>query len=172
MRISSEPVTPPVVKAAARGDVSFVAAPMKQLIHETGLELNEASPAYQRLAYELLRTEAGFESRPYGTRVGHAVQTPAHTHSDLTLDKLVDYWAVQTKAKTNTDGSVFNEFKQQHPGLMAYAVRKTHVVQFRDSLLNKGLSAKTVDKKLNFLRTVFEIALDSDTIKLNPITSV
>ncbi len=164
-----------IVKAAARGDTTLIAVELQKFLKEIGIELDENGPSYKRLAFEFLKTEADVNHGRLARQQGYVVETPQVSEHALTLDGIVDYWAVQTKARPTTKKafqSVFQEFKVENPGLMADMVRKAHVVKFRDSLLEKGLAPKTIDKKLSFLKAAYAIALESDMVESNPVAGV
>lgn len=166
---------PAVTRAAARGNISFIADELRLHLRQLGLDIDESTEAYRKLAYAILTTEAELNHERMAREAGRAVATPKVAHTDLTLDKIVDYWASQTSALPRTKRavqSVFDELKLLHPGVSARALRKAHLVQFRDKLHEQGLSPKTINKKLSFIRAAFAVALDSDLAELNPVAGV
>lgn len=139
------------------------------------LDIDKSTETYRKLAYAVLVAEAEVSHARMEREAGRAVTTPKVTHSGLTLDKIVDYWASHTSALPRTKRavqSVFNELKVLHPGVSAGALRKAHLVRFRDALREQGLSPKTIYKKLSFIHAAFAVALDSELVERNPVTGV
>lgn len=164
-----------VTMAAARGDVSQIGGELRRHLRELGLDIDEGTDSYSRLAYAVLVAEAEVSHARMEREAGRAVVTPKVTHSGMTLDKIVDYWASHTSALPRTKRavqSVFNELKILHPGVSAGALRKTHLVRFRDALHEQGQSPKTIYKKLSFIHAAFAVALDSELVERNPVAGV
>lgn len=164
-----------VTAAAARGDVSQIEGELSRHLRELALDIDRSTETYRDLAYAMLVAEAEVSHARMEREAGRAVSTPKVMHSDLTLDKIVDYWATHTSALPRTKRavqSVFNELKILHPGVSAGALRKTHLVKFRDALHEQGQSPKTIYKKLSFIHAAFAVALDSELVELNPVTGV
>lgn len=164
-----------VVRAVRRGDVAFIADNLRKHLRKLGIDVDEGAEAYRRLAFAILTTEAELNHARMAREAGRAVETPKVDHSDVTLDNVVDYWAVQTNAQPRTRRAfqgVFDELKRQNVGVSARALRKSHLVKFRDALHEQGQSPKTIDKKLSFIRAAFAVALDSDLVEVNPVVGV
>ncbi len=108
-------------------------------------------------------------------RKGDIVRTPKHAGGGLSLMDALDYWSSQSKRDPETYKAhlqVLKTFIAQFPGMSASATKKTHIVQFKDTLLSRGLSSKTVEKYIGFLHAILQVCANNDKLEFNPASGV
>ncbi|MGG7607490.1 hypothetical protein [Massilia sp. BKSP1R2A-1] len=69
-----------VTMAAARGDVSQIGGELRRHLRELGLDIDEGTESYSRLAYAVLVAEAEVSHARMEREAGRAVATPKVTH--------------------------------------------------------------------------------------------
>ena len=156
----------------ARGDVTDIKDTLLQHLREhVGLQVDEGSPSFRRLALEFLRADAEATrlmlARQRGERVGTLVQTAART----AFDELIRVWAVYASPTPTTRKAfqaTFDELLLVHPGLCVESTTKEHLRRWKDALQQDGQASGTIEKKLSYLRAAFNVALDNDLISVNP----
>lgn len=165
-----------ITSAVVRGDTSVIAEELNSYLRlHVGIELAADSPSYKRLAFEFLKTEAEATQARMSRQGGEHVKTPKLSIGRTSFDVLVGKWATLRSAMPKTKASfqaTFDELLSIHPGLFVETTSKAHVLQWRDSLLKDGQSPGTIEKKLSYLRAVFNVAVEDDLIASNPFKGV
>lgn len=92
-----------------------------------------------------------------------------------TLSSLISYWASQTEKRPRT----LMEVETARKRLVAIAghdyaslIEKQHVIAFKDRLLEQGRAVPTIQKQLNLLKAVYEVAVSNDLVAANPFRGV
>ncbi len=92
-----------------------------------------------------------------------------------TIEKLIEYWSSQSEKRPKTIMEAHTARKRlfKITGLKyANQLEKKHVIKFKDALIAEGLSAKTVEKNINILKTIFSLAVSNDLIDKNPLVGI
>lgn len=108
-------------------------------------------------------------------RSGEIIHTPTSSNSGVSLKEALGYWESQAPRDPRTHKAhlqVIEKFSAQFPGISASSTKKSHIVQFKDTLLEGGLSPKTVEKYLGFLHAIFQVCTDNDKLEFNPAAGV
>ncbi len=162
--------------SVARGDIAFIAGELDSYLRtQVGIELDSSTPSYRKLAFEFLKTEAEATGARLARQRGEHVKTPRLSVGRMTFDTLITKWAGLATASTKTEKSfraTFNELSKIHPGLFVETTTKAHILQWRDALMSEKQSAGTIDKKLSYLKAVFNVAVDNELITVNPVKGV
>ncbi len=92
-----------------------------------------------------------------------------------TLDSLIEYWASQSEKRPRT----LMEVDCARRRLIAITkhneaslVVKQHAIDLKDKLIAEGLSVPTIQKQINLLKAVFEVAVNNDLILANPFKGI
>lgn len=92
-----------------------------------------------------------------------------------TLQAMIEPWMVRQKPKESS----IREFKRSaqrfselHPKLLLEDIEAIHIVEFRDHLSSKGLSPASVEKSMNVIKALLNIAVERNVIKFNPASRV
>ena len=96
-------------------------------------------------------------------------------NTEPTIEHLVEYWASQSEKRERTILEVHTARKRLFKitgAKYANQVVKKDVIKFKDEMIAGGLSAKTVQKQINLLKTVFTLAMCNDMIQKNPFTDI
>ncbi|SOE81978.1 Integrase [Caballeronia arationis] len=178
-------------KAYAIGDSHPIDDQLDAWMREYNIIANRESDEYQRLRRtflaEYLQALEGQQKRNQGYRVdsppvpeglksmGHEADTGlADADLGVTLDSLLNAWEAERGENGKTRQAVrsaFEEFKTVTGQSYAVGVTKPVAVAYKDKLLTK-VSAATVEKKLGFIRAVFNLAEDNSRIDGNPLKGV
>ena len=67
---------------------------------------------------------------------------------------------------------MIKRFDALHGSLDINRIQKSHVVAFKNHLVDKGLKARTVKKYLSAIHSLLQYAMDNDMIVLNPASGV
>lgn len=165
-----------VSASVARGDISFITPQLNAFLRtHIGIELDVSTLSYKKLAFEFLKTEAEAVRALLSRQRGEHVRTPKIIVGRTSFNALTEKWAILRSAEPKTKQSfmsTFDEFSTVHPGLFVETTFKSHVIQWRDALLNKEQAPKTIEKKLSFLRAAFNVAVENDWITTNPFKGV
>ncbi|WP_250534263.1 site-specific integrase [Caballeronia sp. AZ10_KS36] len=178
-------------KAYAIGDSHLIDAQLDTWMREHNVIANRDSDEYQKLRRTFLTEYMQALEGQQKRNQGHRVDSPAvpselrelgrEVHAGLeeedlgaTLDSLLEAWEAERGGNGKTRQSVrsaFEEFKGITRQSRAKAVTKAVAVAYKDELLTK-VSAATVEKKLGFIRAVFNLAEDNSRIDSNPLKGV
>ena len=162
--------------SVARGDISFIATELDtHLRKQVGIELDASTPSYKKLAFEFLKTEAQANRVRLARQNGEHVKTPTLSVGRTTFDALITKWAGLATASPKTEKAfraTFNELLKIHPGLYVETASKAHILRWRDALMNDKQSAGTIDKKLSYLKAVFNVAVENDFVTVNPVKGI
>lgn len=178
-------------KAYAIGDSHLIDGQLDAWMRHYNVIANRDSDEYQtlrrRFLTEYLRALDGQQKRNDGYHVdspvipealkslGHKDPVPVPDDDlGITLDALLTAWVTERGNNEKTIKAVrsaFEEFKTITRQSYAKAVTKAVVVAYKDALLAK-VSAATVEKKLGFIRAVFNLAEDNSRIEKNPSDGV
>lgn len=162
--------------SVARGDITFIAQTLdSHLRTQVGIEMDASTPSYKKLAFEFLKTEAEANRVRLARQRGEHVKTPKLSVGRTTFDTLITKWAGLATASPKTEKAfraTFNELLKIHPGLFVETASKAHILQWRDALMTDKQSAGTIDKKLSYLKAVFNVAVDNDFVTVNPVKGV
>ena len=162
--------------SVARGDITFIAKELDSYLRsQVGIELDSSTPSYKKLAFEFLKTAAEANGVRLARQRGEHVKTPKLSVGRTTFDTLITKWAGLATASPKTEKAfraTFKELSKIHPGLFVETASKAHILQWRDALMSDKQSAGTIDKKLSYLKAVFNVAVDNDFITANPVKGV
>jgi integrase len=165
-----------LLTSVARGDTSVIAETLNGYLRlHVGIEIDPSTPSYKKLAYEFLKTEAEGIKAILARQRGENVKTPLFSVGRTTFDSLIEMWATLRAAKPKTKDSfqaTLTELSSVHPGLFVETTSKAHIMQWRDALLKDNQAPGTIDKKLSYLRAVFNVAVENDLISVSPCKGV
>ena len=162
--------------SVARGDITFISKALDDHLRtHVGIELDASTPSYKKLAFEFLKTEAEANGVRLARQRGEHVKTPRLSVGRTTFEALITKWSGLASASSKTEKAfraTFNEVLKIHPGLFVETTSKAHILQWRDALMLDKQSAGTIDKKLSYLKAVFNVAVDNDFVTANPVKGV
>ena len=165
-----------ITASVVRGDTSVIAKQLADYLREhVGIELDTSTLSYKKLAFEFLKTEAEATRARLARQRGEHVKTPQLSIGRTTFDVLIAKWAGLTSASPKTEQSfkaVFDELTKIHPGLFVETTSKAHILQWRDALMKDKQAPGTIEKKMTYLRAVFNVGVDNDVIAVNPMKGV
>jgi len=165
-----------ITASVVRGDTSVIAKPLASYLRDhVGIELDTTTLSYKKLAFEFLKTEAEATRSRLARQRGEHVKTPQLSIGRTTFDAMIAKWAGLTSASLKTEKSfkaTFDELSKLHPGLFVETTSKAHILQWRDALMKEKQAAGTIEKKITYLKAVFNVAVDNDVITVNPLKGV
>lgn len=165
-----------ISSAVARGDTSVVTTELESYLNaHVGIQLDQNTPSYKKLAFEFLKTEAAATRDRLARQRGEHVKTPSISVGRSTFDVLIAKWATLRAAKPVTRKAfqaTFDELASIHPGLYVETTTKAHLLVWRDRLIDAKQAPGTIDKKLSYLRAAFSVAVDEDWVTTNPARGV
>ena len=165
-----------ITTSVVRGDTSVITEPLAHYLRDhVGIELDPTTLSYKKLAFEFLKTEAEATRARLARQRGEHVKTPQLSIGRTSFDVLIAKWAGLTSASPKTEKSfkaTFAELSKIHPGLFVETTSKAHILQWRDALMKDKQAAGTIEKKITYLKAVFNVALDNDVITINPLKGV
>ncbi|PTU69057.1 hypothetical protein DBB33_06180 [Chromobacterium haemolyticum] len=175
--------------AIARGDTWSVGNALEDSLRFEGIELDTSSVDYKRLvsaaskAYK--RTVDALKARHEGEVVDDVPMpslAPLQARAAIaskgapTLVDILNKYQTERKLKSKSFDDmlqVVNRFHDCIGTLPVKQILKAHGLKYKEALLQKGLSAKTINSKhLAFLKTLLNWAAQNDYIEQNPIASV
>jgi integrase len=161
-----------VSSACARGDVSDTNSVLQRHLKEhVGLQIEEGSPSYRKLALEFLRAEVEATRLMLARQRGERVRAPALPMARTSFDELIRVWAAHASPTATTRKAfkaTFDELLLAHPGLSVESASKEHLRRWKDALQQDGQAPGTIEKKLSYLRAAFNVAVDNELITVNP----
>jgi|GEM_PF-285545 len=160
-----------------------------EISRREAIDLTDAEKAIRMLYLERAEYRQLYES---GTALKAQVPQPAMTvlptvattgssdaaqtaTQETLLDTLVDRWAAERKpdAKTvDAHRAVARWFVERLGPLPVEAIKKRHVLSFKDRLLEEGQKLPNIKVKLTRLRTLLNYAVDNDLMDNNPAAMV
>ena len=197
----------------ARGKTAFVEEEVDELLESEGINLDKKSDTYRRLAHTILKTEIKACESKINRHSGEVVDTPpepqhllshqSFSDNSITLSALFEKWKEERKPpeKTASDfGAQIRRFIELHGDMPVSSINKTHVREFKDTLLKlparppknrqgltitkliemtekdesiPRLSSKTVNEKsLGALNAILNWAVNNGYIDNNPATGI
>lgn len=118
---------------------------------------------YAQLRNQKIPTDSlGFSPKP------NKVKSP-------TIEHLIEYWMSQSEKRPRTLMEAHTARKRLQAIVgsdLAALIEKHHVIALKDQQLAKGLAPATIQKQVNLLRAVFEVAVSNDLIEINPFNNV
>lgn len=173
----------------ARGQSEKVYPALKIYLDLLGLDIRPEGEGFRNLAYAFLQTAVQTTADLLRRDAGEVVQTPepvglpfaatvSGSTTHITLVELLTDWE---KAVANRPESTVRAFR--------YAVQEFHAflgvvkpaaelvrqdfLRYRDHLLGTVMQApKTIQKKLNLLGAILQLAVDNERIGSNPVSRV
>ncbi len=171
----------------SRGQTEKIYPALKTFLDLLGFDVPTDGDSYRSLAYRFLQTATETMVDQLRRDSGDVVRTPepaalpitsrAVRHGQPTLDELLHDWEV---ADTNRPGGTVDAFR--------LAVREFHELRgikpateyvrkdflaFRDHLRDKiKRKPKTIQKKINFLGAIFQVAVDNEKIPAHPCSKI
>ncbi len=166
----------------ACGQADQILPALNQFLYLLGVDLTGNSEAWRRLQYKFLQTVAEAHNLQIQRDAGEVVWTPpAPTHAGLqpasltttSLQMLVEDWIrfqPNRPQKTIDDVKrVIGEFQKIIGRKPAEGITRQDLMTFRDYLVqDRQHKAKTVEKKITFLSTVFNVAIHNGKMSVNP----
>ncbi len=171
----------------ATGNVNrWVHDNLRRFLLGLGYGITETTPGYRQLCGRfvetLIREGEAIETRNSGRAVDVEQLAPLEkTLSDgtgmpgITIQTLVERWkqsGVQTPKTVAEYMSVADEFAMflmlRYKVTQATHVQKRHVIAYRDNLLGENKQYKTILKRIGIVKTIFNVALQDDTLPVNP----
>lgn len=169
----------------ARGILPDEDFEMQDFVESHGIKVQQGSDTYRRLSWAFLKASRKSIELIKARNRGEVVDTPKAdpfiartlppTATHQTLDSLVTYWKTQADRKPRTVmevETVVSRFIEVNENLPATTIKKSHVVAFKDRMLEDGKSVATVRKYLGLLSAVFETAVSNDKPPVNPVRGI
>lgn len=187
-----EDIEPALKHALARGQLDVIRPALNGFLYLCRIRVDEASSAYKRLQYQFLQMLIETTDCQKRRQHGEVVRTDAVAPIDqvfkldaadvtkkdaFSLDDLFNLWKEQvpdrppaTLAAFETAIKQFKEFVGDKPILR---IDRKLVLSFRDELLQQvKLNPKTVETKLALLSAMFQAAMDSEKLEINPAARI
>ncbi len=98
-----------------------------------------------------------------------------HQVNSPTIEHLIEYWISQSEKRPRTLMEAHTARKRLQAIVgsdSAVLIEKHHVIALKDQQLAKGLAPATIQKQINLLRAIFEVAMSNDLIEVNPFINV
>lgn len=95
--------------------------------------------------------------------------------TERSLDDLIDYWASQSEKRPRTlleARTAARRLLEVAKGTSASQIQKAHAIELKDKLLEQGKSIATIQKQINLLKAIYEVAVANDLVRHNPFTGV
>lgn len=172
----------------ARGQTDRIYPALKIFLDLMGFDIPPSGEGYQRLAYSFLQAATETNEDQLRRDAGDVVRTPdptnlpfttqvASSYDQPTLNDFLAEWETdvpnrpaETISAFQTAVREFNELTGAKPA--GQLVRKDFL-KYRDHLKDiVKLKPKTIQKKLNFLGAVLQVAVDNERISTNPCSRV
>lgn len=176
-------------EALATGNTSTIDRPLQHFLERNGYKVAPKSSAHRDLAYEFakaaVRATELMQARHRGTVIDTpeppplpsrpvAGQLPAEG-PEGSLSELIKQWRKERNPTDKTWAEfdlAVRRFIALHTDLAIRQIKKAHVVQFKDRLLEDGKAAGTITKQIGALYTVLQYAVDNDKLEFNPAAGV
>lgn len=158
---------------------SGLAPEVARLLREHGIALSVGSNSWRLLVFEMMKAAGKINTTIRSRSSGNWIDTPAPPvpmARGPTLNDLFTYWRDQLPRRPRTVSAftdAVKKFSALHPGITdARRIERRHIVEFRDHLLGRGLSPKTVWKNTTMLGTIFAAAVDGERLEKNPAARI
>lgn len=166
----------------ARGQTEKIYPALKTFLDLLGFEVSTEGDGYRTLAYRFLQTATETVVDQLRRDSGDVVRTPvpaalpmtstAVRHEQPTLNELLHDWAVADHSRPDETADAFRlavrEFHDLHGVKPAAQWVRKDFLAYRDHLRDKvGRKPKTIQKKLNFLGAILQVAVDNEKIPAN-----
>lgn len=174
-------------RGLARGKVDVVESDLIKYLASQGIVVSKDAPEYRKLLSSALKAAIRAHEDMAVRQQGEVVETPSEPSlrpvrantgksSGDGLLTLLDKYQAERKLplKTYEDyQSKLKAFIEVNGDLPVRAIEKPHGIAFKDALVAKGLSAKTINEKyLAMVKAVLNWAATNDYIELNLLTPV
>lgn len=167
--------------AFARGDYHIVDFEMIDFCESMGFKIVKDSNAYNQLAYAFLRATIEANEKLKLRHQGEIVETPKAPRISPSalpsvnpmdsLEKLRDYWLSQSNKSRTAEAeanTMIRKFRKYVGDLKPSEIRKAHVVELKDKMLEAGSSPATINKGRGILAAIFSCAEKNVKIESNP----
>ncbi|GMV00393.1 MAG: site-specific integrase [Burkholderiaceae bacterium] len=153
-----------------------------------GFKIDPDSEQYRKLAYEFAKASAAALDAKLRRDAGAVVDSPsfpevpaslraaAGQQEDPTLRSVLDRWKKErTPASRTVDEylrflDLFDDVNG--PSIPVARITKAHVVAFKDRLVDEGLQAATIQKRLAAIKTLLNFAETNDLVPSNVARTV
>ena len=176
-------------EALASGNTTLIDRPLQHFLERNGYKVEPNSHAFRDLAYEFLKAAMKANELLLARHRGEVVDTPASPPlpsrpvagqlpaegPEGSLSELIKQWRKERNPTDKTWAEfdlAVRRFIALHTDLAIRQIKKAHVVQFKDQLLEDGKAAGTITKQLGALYTVLQYAVDNDKLEFNPAAGV
>lgn len=177
-------------KALATGKTELIDALLHTFLRLSGYELRVPPTEYKRLAFAFLQSYVKSIKQLQLRDEGEIVETEQLAPVNKLLpkpqvssepvqgpsyDTVYDCWRNATERRPKTADEyrrildeLANYLKQKIPS----QIHRKDIISFRDALLARGQSGKTVDKKIGVLKTIFRLAVENELLEADPTDRV
>jgi len=181
-------------QAIRSGDTEAIQPALDDWLMSYGFEINTESEQYRKLAYEFAKASAAALDAKLRREAGEVVDSPefpaeapsslrmavAGTEATLrpapTLRTVMQRWIKErTPAQRTIDeyGRFLDLFDDVNgPSIPLARITKAHVVAFKDRLVDDGLQAATIQKRLAAIKTLLNFAETNDLVPSNVARTV
>jgi integrase len=169
-------------EALKKGDLSIIQDEVDNLLTHHAIQIERGSEVYQKLCYNTLLANFKAARMQLDRHQGEIIDTPPMPESyqkSLRLSEIADLWKREKEqagspSKTTADAlRQIHRFINLHGNLPVRRITKTHVREFKDSMLKQGLSSRTVQEKcLAFLKAILNWAVNNGYVDDNPANGI
>lgn len=159
---------------------------LDKFLYLNHLAIRKDPEPYRRLLYRFLQTVTETANQQSQRDAGEVIWTPpvrdiqwpgrSAAERGLSLQAAFEDWKAfdpNRPARTLSDVErVIGEFKDMVSDKPMQAIERTEVIAYRDRCIQKGLSSKTVEKRMALLCALFNVALDNGKLQHNPAQRV
>ncbi len=180
-----------LAQAIRLGDTEEIRPALDDWLVSHGFEVDPESDHYRRLAYEFAKASASALDAKLRREAGEVVDNPefprevpaslrpateAAGNAPPTLRTVMDRWVKERTPPARTVDEyrrfldLFDEVNG--PSIPVAKITKAHVVAFKDRLVDDGLQAATVQKRLAAIKTLLNFAESNDLAPSNVARTV
>ncbi|MCG9025697.1 tyrosine-type recombinase/integrase [Laribacter hongkongensis] len=171
----------------AKGRVDVIEPDLTHYLASNGIAVSKDAPEYRKLLLAALKAAIRAFDEKARRHQGEVVETPAMPSlqpvkantgkaSGDGLMELLDKYQAERKLPLKTFEDYQHKlrtFIEVNGDLPVRAIEKKHGIAFKDALVTKGLSAKTINEKyLAMVKAVLNWASTNDYVELNLLTPV
>lgn len=166
-----------VKDAISFGDYSALQPFAATWLKGHGFELQEGTPESRAFLELFAEGLAQVNSAVRSRDAGISIQEPSAPTNDSvsTLLDLIPKLVAERKPKPRTIEEwqlVVRIFHEVNTKLTLSAIKKHHVVAFKDHRIGQGIAASTINKQLGMLLNFFHYAIVNDLITINPASNI
>ena len=177
-------VLPELRQILSMGDIDKIIPPLVNFLMLNKIQLDCSDDDLDKLAYEFLKETILVHEKQITRDRGYVVENPEPPSCSIersasqiiTWDALIQLWVENElirPAKTVADVTVaVRQLKTLLGDKQPEDVTRSEIESYRDDLFGSGFKYKTVLKKVRFISTIFQVAVDKKILADNPASKI